>query len=80
MQLSWLNDLVSTAGPLLRSLRVLFMVGSIALLLGGCLSAQDGPLEQIALDQIPRAEPAVSLGDPVNTADPGEWRLRLTSL
>lgn len=56
------------------------MAGSLALLLGGCLSAQDGPLEQIALDHIPRAEPAVSRSSPVNTADLRAWRLRLTSL
>jgi hypothetical protein len=59
---------------------VLFVAGSLALLLGGCLSAQDGPLEQIALDQMPRAEPAVSRSGPVNTADLRAWRLRLTSL
>ncbi|MGH1591025.1 hypothetical protein ACRBEV_24985 [Methylobacterium phyllosphaerae] len=49
----------------------------LAPLLGGCLSAQDGPLDQIALDQIPRAEPAVSRGGPVDTADLRAWRLRL---
>ena len=56
------------------------MAGSLALLLGGCLSAQDGPLEQITLDQISRAEPAVSRDGPVDTADLKVWRLRLTPL
>lgn len=56
------------------------MAGSLALLLGGCLSAQDGPLDQIALDQIPRAELAVSRDGPVDTADLKAWGLRLTSL
>ncbi|GLS73769.1 hypothetical protein GCM10007890_57840 [Methylobacterium tardum] len=59
---------------------MLFMAGSLALLLGGCLSAQDGPLDQIALDQIPRAELAVSRDGPVDTADLKAWGLRLTSL
>jgi hypothetical protein len=71
---------VNALGVLTRFLRVPLVAGPLALPLGGCLSAQDGPLDQTSVEQIPRAEQAASRGDPADSADLEAWRLRLTSL
>ena len=66
--------------PLIASVRVPVLAGLIALLLGGCVSTLDRPVEVAFADQTARAEPDSPRASPGEPVDHGEWRLRLSYL
>jgi hypothetical protein len=67
-------------GPLIASPRMPVLAGLIALLLGGCVSTLDHPVERTFSGQITQAEPLPARASPVEPPDQGEWRLRLSYL
>jgi hypothetical protein len=71
---------VSAIGAPHASWRTLILAGLVALLLGGCVSTMDHPVDRSFADQISRAEPAGSEVTAERPVDDGEWRLRLSYL
>ncbi|GJE09454.1 MULTISPECIES: hypothetical protein [Methylobacterium] len=68
------------AGPLIASPRMLVLAGLIALLLGGCVSTLDHPVERTFAEQITQSESVPARAGPVEPPDQAEWRLRLSYL
>ena len=67
-----------TIGPLIASARMPVLAGLITLLLGGCVTTIDHPVEPIPVERVTQPVPART-GSLV-PADQGEWRLRLSYL
>lgn len=67
-------------GPIIASPRMPLLAGLIALLLGGCVSTLDHPVDRGFADQLTRVEPVAAQPDVGEPPDQAEWRLRLSYL
>lgn len=69
-----------TIGPLIASVRMPVLAGLITLLLGGCVSTIDHPVEPIPADRIMQPDSLPARTGSLAPADHAEWRLRLSYL